>query len=251
METEKNSVECSANLICEEQGMNYITLFDDFLEDHFLDLTEEEVGKITLAALRYVKSGDEPDYEPRTVLSLTWRRIKRHIDQCNAKVEKNKANGSKPKRTEANGSERKRTEAKASEPKRTEANRSEPVYEQEQEQEQEYAQEYAQEQEHKGTVTRSRSSRFTAPTVDEVKAYCQERQNKVDPQKFVDYYTANGWRVGKNPMKDWRACVRTWEKNGYDGRDSPGDKGVGYGQILRQREYDDDYFASLEVDLTK
>ena len=54
---------------------------------------------------------------------------------------------------------------------------------------------------------------FTPPTVEDVKAYCMERGNTVDAQRFVDYYTANGWRVGKNPMKDWRATVRTWEKN--------------------------------------
>ena len=54
--------------------------------------------------------------------------------------------------------------------------------------------------------------RFTPPTVDEVRAYCQDRQNGVDPQRFVDYYTANGWMVGKNKMKDWKAAVRTWEQ---------------------------------------
>lgn len=50
------------------------------------------------------------------------------------------------------------------------------------------------------------------PTLDEVKTYCSERGNKVDPERFIDYYTANGWRVGKNPMKDWKAAVRTWER---------------------------------------
>jgi len=57
-----------------------------------------------------------------------------------------------------------------------------------------------------------KAKRFTAPTVQEVADYCRERGNQVDAQRFVDYYTANGWRVGKNPMKDWRAAVRTWEK---------------------------------------
>ena len=51
------------------------------------------------------------------------------------------------------------------------------------------------------------------PTVDEVTAYCRERGNRVDAQKWVDYYSSNGWKVGKNPMKDWRAAVRTWERN--------------------------------------
>lgn len=55
--------------------------------------------------------------------------------------------------------------------------------------------------------------RFTPPTIDEVKEYCQERNNAVNAEKFVDYYTANGWKVGKNSMKDWRAAVRNWERS--------------------------------------
>lgn len=54
--------------------------------------------------------------------------------------------------------------------------------------------------------------RFRPPTVEEVEAYCFERNNKVDAERFVDFYSSNGWRVGKNPMKDWKAAVRTWEK---------------------------------------
>ena len=55
--------------------------------------------------------------------------------------------------------------------------------------------------------------RFTKPTLEEVRAYCAERRNTVSPEKFLDYYEANGWRVGRNPMKDWRAAVRNWEQN--------------------------------------
>ena len=55
--------------------------------------------------------------------------------------------------------------------------------------------------------------RFVKPGVEEVRAYCLERRNRVDAQKFVDYYESNGWRVGRNPMKDWKAAVRTWERN--------------------------------------
>lgn len=55
--------------------------------------------------------------------------------------------------------------------------------------------------------------RFTPPSVEEVKAYCNERHNSVDPQSFVDFYTANGWVQGKGKkIKDWKACVRTWER---------------------------------------
>ena len=55
------------------------------------------------------------------------------------------------------------------------------------------------------------AKRFSPPSMDDVKAYCQERGNAVNPEKWYDYYTANGWKVGKNPMKDWKAAVRTWE----------------------------------------
>ena len=50
------------------------------------------------------------------------------------------------------------------------------------------------------------------PTLEDVKVYCSERKNKVDPERWYDYYTSNGWKVGKNPMKDWKAAVRTWER---------------------------------------
>lgn len=55
--------------------------------------------------------------------------------------------------------------------------------------------------------------RFTPPTVEQVREYCWERGNNVDPQRFVDYYSSNGWMVGKNKMKDWKAAVRTWEQS--------------------------------------
>lgn len=61
------------------------------------------------------------------------------------------------------------------------------------------------------TRTHANGKKSIPPTVEEVAEYCRERNNGVDAQRFVDYYTANGWKVGKNPMKDWKAAVRTWE----------------------------------------
>lgn len=66
---------------------------------------------------------------------------------------------------------------------------------------------------------------FVPPTVEEVAAYCRERQNRVDAEYFVDFYTAKGWKVGKEPMKDWKAAVRTWEKNSYN-KNSGGEVGA-------------------------
>lgn len=57
--------------------------------------------------------------------------------------------------------------------------------------------------------------RFVKPNVEEIESYCKERNNSVDAQQFFDYYESKGWKVGKSPMKDWKASVRTWEKNDY------------------------------------
>lgn len=66
----------------------------------------------------------------------------------------------------------------------------------------------------------TKAKRFIPPTVDEVAAYCQERGNGLDPEAFVDFYASKGWMVGKNPMKDWKAAVRTWERS--EGRGTSG-----------------------------
>ncbi len=56
---------------------------------------------------------------------------------------------------------------------------------------------------------------FQKPTLEEVRGYCSERGKGVDPEAWFDHYTSNGWRVGKNPMKSWKAAVRTWERTGF------------------------------------
>ena len=53
---------------------------------------------------------------------------------------------------------------------------------------------------------------FEKPTIDDVKNYCLERKNGVDPETFIDFYESKGWMIGKTHMKDWKAAVRTWEK---------------------------------------
>ena len=58
-----------------------------------------------------------------------------------------------------------------------------------------------------------KEKRFKKPSLEEVKEYCIERGNSVNAEQFIDFYESNGWKVGKNSMKDWKACVRTWERN--------------------------------------
>lgn len=62
------------------------------------------------------------------------------------------------------------------------------------------------------SVGEEKSKRFYPPTIDEVKQYCEERKNNIDPMAFIDFYSSKGWMIGKNRMKDWKAAVRTWER---------------------------------------
>lgn len=61
------------------------------------------------------------------------------------------------------------------------------------------------------------------PTIDMVRAYCQERNNTIDPEQFCDYYTAGGWTIGKRKMIDWQATIRTWEKRDAQKRNQSSD----------------------------
>lgn len=83
------------------------------------------------------------------------------------------------------------------------------------------------------------NKRFTPPTLEEVKEYCNERGNSVNPETFINFYESKGWYVGKNKMKDWKACVRTWENNGRRRKEEPQAKNYDteYDFDAMEREY--------------
>lgn len=64
----------------------------------------------------------------------------------------------------------------------------------------------------KDIADKPQTQKFTPPTLEEIKDYCIERNNNVDAERFINFYQAKGWMVGKNKMKDWKASVRTWEQ---------------------------------------
>ena len=94
--------------------------------------------------------------------------------------------------------------------------------------------------------SKEKRERFSPPTVDEVAVYCRERGNKVDANRFVDFYASKGWKVGQNPMKDWKAAVRTWEQRDGNQAYAPAPVKKVSAQMYKQREYDND---QLEKDL--
>ena len=97
-------------------------------------------------------------------------------------------------------------------------------------------------------LSKTKTKRFTPPTLEEVKAYCLERRNGIDPQRFISSYQSKGWMVGKSPMKDWKAAVRTWERSGFNtpqkAKSISSPDYVGEGSFLRRAE-DDPFCADL------
>jgi hypothetical protein len=90
------------------------------------------------------------------------------------------------------------------------------------------------------------SSRMTRPTIEEVQAYITEKGYHVDAQRFIDYYESNGWKVGRNPMKDWKATVRTWENRDKQDKKNNAPANNKKFRNFEEREYD---YDSLEKQL--
>ena len=167
-----------------------------FCQDEYLaktaKLTDEELGRLFRALMVYHATGDVPFLDLRESIAFDF--IREDIDRTEKKY-KDKCEKNRENRLVGIANERQRTS--------TNVNEREQYKEKEKE-------EYKDND--KRESTERKPQRFSPPTTEEVDAYCRERGNSVDARRFVDYYTANGWKVGRNPMKDWKATVRTWEK---------------------------------------
>lgn len=84
------------------------------------------------------------------------------------------------------------------------------------------------------------NNRFKKPTVEEVKKYCEERDNGIDAQYFIDFYESKDWMIGKNKMKNWKAAIRTWEKNKNKKYKAESDIPEWMNQDLGRGGFDDD-----------
>ena len=162
-------------------------------------LSDGELGRLFRALLEYGASGKVPELNGRESVAFDFmsanidRDAESYKDTCN----RNRENISKRyERIRANTT----------------------VYETYQEKEEEKEKEELLKKDISNEISKksTRQKKFVPPTVEEVASYCLERKNKVDAAYFVDHYTSNGWKVGKQNMKDWKAAVRTWEKNGYN-----------------------------------
>jgi hypothetical protein len=73
----------------------------------------------------------------------------------------------------------------------------------------------------KKKIYKRKGNGFAVPTIEEISAYCSERSNNVDPEKWFDYYQSKGWLIGKAKMRDWKAAIRTWEKSDFNKAKQP------------------------------
>jgi hypothetical protein len=95
----------------------------------------------------------------------------------------------------------------------------------------------------KSKVNNISNSVFTPPSLDEVIAYCKERKNSINPQSFIDHYTASNWFRGKTKITNWKACVRTWEQNDKKKPDKPPPSNA---TNFKQREYSEEFYDKLK-----
>lgn len=155
-------------------------------------LSDAECGRLLRACIMYSMTGEVPDLRGNErFLFPSWQsQIDRDRAKYEAKCKRNSKNASM--RWDANACDRMRTDAKHAKDKDKDKDKDN-IKEK--------------------TPSESKRKVFVPPTVDEVRAYCTERRNGIDPQSFVDFYESKGWVVGKSPMKDWRAAIRTWERS--------------------------------------
>lgn len=174
--------------------MQYLKIATDFLEDTE-DLTDSEFGRLIKSMLRYANDDTfEPNLKGNERFKWPTARkgIRRQWSEYREMCERNKGNRQKALTSRDESSQVVTTNDESSQ--------------------YEYEYDYERKDISSPKVEDISKRKFTRPSVEEVSAYCRERGNGVDPAAFVDFYTANGWRVGRNPMKDWKAAVRNWEK---------------------------------------
>ena len=183
--------------------MTYIKLFVDYL-DAIEPLGDAERGRLFTSLLEYARTGEAPQLGGNERFLFPMMRAQ--IDRDNAAM-----TGLSEARSKAGkiGAEAKQANAGfAKQNKQMPTLPSKLSYDKDKDKDKDKDE----------SITRAR--RFTPPTLDDVLAYVRERGSDVDPQRFLDFYASKGWMVGKNPMKDWKAAVRTWEKREDTGNHS-------------------------------
>ena len=207
---------------------SYLKVYFDF-DEKTDELNDSEKGRLLLALYRYAMTGEKPVLtgNERFLFNIFKGEIDRDIAVYNVKVTNGNQGGRPPKgKTENNLTEPNETKE---EPKITETPKK---------------QETRNIKEISLTGDKEKRTRFSPPTLEEVSAYCMERGNRIDPQHFVDYYEARGWELKPGQkVKDWKACVRTWEQR--DNGQAVQKPKLLRAQMYEQREYKEEEMRKL------
>ena len=205
--------------------MQYLKVFTDFKE--FMEpLNDEEKGRLFVAMLDYAQDGSEPRLEGNE--RFVWAMAKRIIDREAAAYESKVNSASKARSSRWKQASDIRADALESEPIPLVSDK-EKEYEKDKDKEKENEKEEENSKESLSgyvCVSKEKAAPVTGPHTPEraeVETYCRERNNGIDPDYFYDYYAAKGWKVGQDPMQDWRAMVRTWERKNAREADQSGD----------------------------
>ena len=211
--------------------MKYLKIFTDFLEIAE-GLSDNTLARLFRAMLAYALNDTEPAFKgnERALWLMVRQSIDREKEAYEAKIEADRKNGRK------GAAIRWQKIAKDRDPYPTDGQDS-----QDKDKEKEKDED---KDEDKGIYIAPAPRAhiyIRPPSLEEVESYCQERGSQVDPHYFHSYYESNGWKVGKNPMKDWKAAVRSWESNGMGERVSHQEPTVGDNfrkamEMLRRKE---------------
>ena len=161
----------------------------------FEQLTDTQAGQLAKHLFRYVNDTDPETKDPIVNIAFTpiKQQLKRDLVKYEERAERSRSNGSKggrPLKTE----EPSGFSGLSEEPRKPDTVNV-------------------------NDIKKKRNTNvFQRPTIEQVKEYCDQRGNKIDPAAFIDHYNSNGWKVGRNSMKDWRAAVHTWERNGFESK---------------------------------
>ena len=207
--------------------MDYLKIWPE-IERWLSRYTDEERGRVFMAMMAYTFRGEEPDWPEDAREWCVWAPIRDTMDGCADKVQSLRENGRRggrnsaqeaktcenaeteeiiPEQTQAEESKEKQTEANESNGKQTQANESPQAHTQAHT----HAQEQAQKENGKRARARESAARFVPPALGECEAFfSQNGGTVVQATQFHAHYSSNGWRVGRNPMKDWHAAARGW-----------------------------------------
>ena len=188
----------------------YVPIFFEWL-DVTQDLTAEEKGNLIDAVVSYA-SGREYEHLLCGACRIAFRFLKGQVDR-NAAISDVRRQARQGKTQQATTNDNKTQQTGSNFPKEKEKEK---------------------EKDKDKNMNGDPPRRFTPPTTAEVAQYCAERKNGIDPAYFVDYYTVRGWTLSNGKkVKDWRACVRTWEHNGFSTKAQPKTPAQDY----KQRDY--------------